>query len=961
MSPVEIYFDDIFTKFATWREEWAFVKDHLLPRLVWAMVRLSRKKISLGMTSIVAMGWTHSIGGVTTIKPSRIAKLLEWPVPKSQTEVRSFLAATGPCRQWMKNCAEIARPLHRLTGSVPWKWGSTEALAFRLLKDLMSKAVELHGISIGHPIQLYSDASKYAGGCVVMQMQDAGLVPVLYDSFLLTKSQRNYGTYKRELLAIVEFCRRHSHFLRTEKPSTIFTDHKPITWFLSSSNHHGIYARWVTELRMLNVEIEYIQGRRNAAADALSRTIFPSYDCHDDDLEALGSVSEEGEWTWKDGAGGYEEMIRNAIAGRPAADELADAIRTLLPLKSTAQVDRLKPDQTPIAATHSELQIDPTSSALTASMKKWLDEPWYMFEIDPILFDDLYWHNHPQQQLIGQIVARELDGLDTQDLERKLLAIPTNEIIYLGNELNPVWIEEKRRYREHINMAPRRPAAKKNNKARKPVAPKSSAPKPAAAKSVKFADPQPEKTVKKEDADDDDDEGSEGESGDEIPPDDLEKERRRFEDLIEGLAQSGEIGKIWTPEMVDEIREWAKKTLTKTTRPTSNSKLYKDVTAAIVKGDKQMPESALWALAARIIVFEGSDASKLWKNRLNIQQTIKAMVAVIAHLIQNRAPAQRHFDRVYGTLLPNITYSGPMTQAGIPAVGDAQLSVAAPNDTTPGNLAPQTKDDSAGGQVLGEGMLRRLLPNLSTEQIAAITAKTQEQQPVTQHQQTSDLSQSATGGLANQQSAKEIAMAKQIRDLQAQIKCGDQAHPAPLQPSMPVNSPSTTPTSAKAQIPQQNPDTAHLTGWQLGQLFAGNPLMDAAVDSEGESEEDDDSDGEDEDDCSDGEDLLMDESEKVKIREKASEVFGAVPRRFRLPLAVSWMQEQMMKRGWDFSFGLDDFVRSELPKYQAEDAASTLLRAGSVTGSVAGSDKQTPSKKSGRAADGTPSKKRRRE
>ncbi|OBR02926.1 Pol polyprotein [Colletotrichum higginsianum IMI 349063] len=384
MSPVEIYFDDIFTKFATWEEEWAFVKDHLLPRLVWAMVRLSRKKISLGMTSIVAMGWTHSIGGVTTIKPSRIAKLLEWPVPKSQTEVRSFLAATGPCRQWMKNCAEIARPLHRLTGSVPWKWGSTEALAFRLLKDLMSKTVELHGISIGHPIQLYSDASKYAGGCVVMQMQDAGLVPVLYDSFLLTKSQRNYGTYKRELLAIVEFCRRHSHFLRTEKPSTIFTDHKPITWFLSSSNHHGIYARWVTELRMLNVEIEYIQGRRNAAADALSRTIFPSYDCHDDDLEALGSVSEEGEWTWKDGAGGYEEMIRNAIAGRPAADEMADAIRTLLPLKSTAlkstaQIDRLEPEQIPIAASHSELQTDPTLSALTASMKKWLDEPWYMY------------------------------------------------------------------------------------------------------------------------------------------------------------------------------------------------------------------------------------------------------------------------------------------------------------------------------------------------------------------------------------------------------------------------------------------------------------------------------------------------------------------------------------------------------------------------------------------------------
>ncbi|KAK2056682.1 hypothetical protein LY76DRAFT_594948 [Colletotrichum caudatum] len=64
LAPIDIYFDDIFTKFPDWRQEWAFVRDHLLPRFLWAKVRLSRKKIGLGLELVVAMGWTHKVGGV---------------------------------------------------------------------------------------------------------------------------------------------------------------------------------------------------------------------------------------------------------------------------------------------------------------------------------------------------------------------------------------------------------------------------------------------------------------------------------------------------------------------------------------------------------------------------------------------------------------------------------------------------------------------------------------------------------------------------------------------------------------------------------------------------------------------------------------------------------------------------------------------------------------------------------
>lgn len=68
-------------------------------------------------------------------------------------------------------------------------------------------------------------------------------VPIAYDSFTFSKSQRNYGTYKKELCAIVEFARRYEHMLRGTEPSVILTDQKPLTYFLSSSILDGIYAR----------------------------------------------------------------------------------------------------------------------------------------------------------------------------------------------------------------------------------------------------------------------------------------------------------------------------------------------------------------------------------------------------------------------------------------------------------------------------------------------------------------------------------------------------------------------------------------------------------------------------------------------------------------------------------------------------------------------------------------------
>lgn len=322
-----VYIGDIFRGFETFKEGYALLAVEILPRLDWAKPKLSFKKIELFVTETIALGILPKAGGIMATKTERCTKIRDFPRPKRTKDVRAFLGAIGITKWWVKNFGEIKYPLTYLTGQVDFKWGSTEQVSFQLLREKCGEAVEIHGWDFLKPVRLYSDASLYAAGCVITQMRegpDGKLreVPIAYDGFTFTKSQRKYGTYKRELCGIVEFCRKYEHFLRSAEPGIVFTDRQPLTYFLRSSVLDGIYSRWASELRCLNVDIAWIPGSRNQVADALSRTIFPDPGSGTPPLEEFGDLitGEDSEpcWVWKDGKGGYAELPKRI--GQPLRD-----------------------------------------------------------------------------------------------------------------------------------------------------------------------------------------------------------------------------------------------------------------------------------------------------------------------------------------------------------------------------------------------------------------------------------------------------------------------------------------------------------------------------------------------------------------------------------------------------------------------------------------------------------------
>jgi hypothetical protein len=67
-------------------------------------------------------------------------------------------------------------------------------------------------------------------------------VPILFDSFVFTKAQCQYSTYKRGLCAIVKFACKYRHYFICPGPISL-TGHKPLTGFLDSPYVEDIYTR----------------------------------------------------------------------------------------------------------------------------------------------------------------------------------------------------------------------------------------------------------------------------------------------------------------------------------------------------------------------------------------------------------------------------------------------------------------------------------------------------------------------------------------------------------------------------------------------------------------------------------------------------------------------------------------------------------------------------------------------
>ncbi|KHJ97537.1 hypothetical protein OESDEN_02472 [Oesophagostomum dentatum] len=101
----------------------------------------------------------------------------------------------------------------------------------------------------------------------------------------LSESQRKWSPTHIELFAIISALRFFRAIIYGNH-TTIFSDHRPLTYLLKHNKTHDNLARWVIELQSYDVSIVYHKGSSNVVADALSRSVDKHVHFEDDSPDA---------------------------------------------------------------------------------------------------------------------------------------------------------------------------------------------------------------------------------------------------------------------------------------------------------------------------------------------------------------------------------------------------------------------------------------------------------------------------------------------------------------------------------------------------------------------------------------------------------------------------------------------------------------------------------------------------
>ncbi len=239
------YMDDILI-FTETLAEHHHVTQEVLTTLCQHRLFLKPEKCKFEHQEIDYLGLVISKDHVG-MDPVKVQGVMDWPIPTKVKEVQSFLRFVNFYWQFIWNFSEITCPLHALTWkSKTWSWGTPEQQAFKALKAAVTSAPDLTFPLDSGCFHLECDASNFATGAVLSQLQaDGTFHPVAFMSKGFSDVEQNYQIHDKEMLAIIQALEEWHHFLAgTPEKFEIFTDHKNLSYFCAAQKLNCQQAYW---------------------------------------------------------------------------------------------------------------------------------------------------------------------------------------------------------------------------------------------------------------------------------------------------------------------------------------------------------------------------------------------------------------------------------------------------------------------------------------------------------------------------------------------------------------------------------------------------------------------------------------------------------------------------------------------------------------------------------------------
>ena len=156
-----------------------------------------------------------------------------------------------------------------------FSWSNKDTKTVKKIINKITNHLTLSFPDFNSEFQLYTDASDQAIGGMLKQKDK---VIAIY-SHKLNDSQQKYTTTEKEMLAVIECLKNFKNIIFSAKIS-VYVDHANLL-FEGDINNSRVH-RWKIILNEFNLELKYIKGENNSAADCLSRPLliqseFPNY------------------------------------------------------------------------------------------------------------------------------------------------------------------------------------------------------------------------------------------------------------------------------------------------------------------------------------------------------------------------------------------------------------------------------------------------------------------------------------------------------------------------------------------------------------------------------------------------------------------------------------------------------------------------------------------------------------
>ena len=162
-----------------------------------------------------------------------------------------------------------------LREDVKFNFGEGERKSFNALKQALVKPPVLRFPNFELPFVLVTDASQLGMGACLMQKHGRNMHPVaFYSRKWKEKSpdETKMATIDKEAFAVVSSL-MHFRYLILGYDVTVYTDHKPLLELFNKPNLSPKRARWAVIIHDFSPKFNFIEGKSNLVADALSRNL----------------------------------------------------------------------------------------------------------------------------------------------------------------------------------------------------------------------------------------------------------------------------------------------------------------------------------------------------------------------------------------------------------------------------------------------------------------------------------------------------------------------------------------------------------------------------------------------------------------------------------------------------------------------------------------------------------------